>query len=277
MPTLHDLRDAGIGPLHVLLYGAPGTGKTVLAHSFPRPRTLDLDRGVRSVLWAIDAGVIPEPEGWVYKTINETKRDAHGYVTTPTAFDECTRTLDQWIEESDEWDTLIVDSLTSLNTYGLLKAVTSMGSIGFTKSKLLGDKVKFLLTDRGDFKGVNSLVNQFSDWIRSLSGKHIVCIAHEDERQNEEGQTIEYLPLLSPSLRPRLLKDYDEIWYATTEGVRDNTKFITLTKKDSLRYAKSRLGIFKAKEDFLTFQRIEKRLGAATTTNAAKEETHATA
>lgn len=269
MPTLSDLREQGIGHLQILLYGPPGSGKTVLAHSFPRPRTLDLDDGVRSVLWAIREGVIPEPEDWQYETVKETKVDAHGFCFKPEALDAATKIIDKWITEKDQWDTLIIDSLTSLNTFALHKAVHSMGRLGFTKSKGFADDVKFLITDRGDFKGLQSIFIQFIDWIRSLD-KHIVCIAHEYERTDNQGNVLELMPLLSGQLRQRIVKDFDEVWYASTEGVRDKTNFITLTKKDSTRYAKSRLGIFQAKEDFLTFQRIEQKLSAATATTATK-------
>jgi replication-associated recombination protein RarA len=62
--------------LHVLLWGPPGSWKTVMAHGMPNTRTIDFDDGLQSVEWAILAGKIKkELSDIIYKTILPDGRD----------------------------------------------------------------------------------------------------------------------------------------------------------------------------------------------------------
>lgn len=255
MPTFKDLKAEGHGPLQVLNYGAPGTGKTVLAHSFPRPRTIDLDNGVRSVVNAVASGIISEPVDWQYETILETDFSAHGRVKKATAFDKACKTLDAWLLEPEEWDTLIVDSLSSLNQFAINKAIENMAALGMSKSLQQSQKVDMQITKMQDYGGAMTLFNHFMDWIRSLD-KNIVCIAHEYEQLNDSGSVRRIQPLLIGQLRQRIVKDFDEVWYSKTQGIRDNISYITQTASDNTVVAKSRLGCFDAQEEFLTYDRI---------------------
>ena len=110
--------------LQVLLYGPPGTWKTVNAHHMPRTRTIDLDDGMQSVEWAILAGKLPKTmEEIVYRTILPPHNlDAK----QNNVLQEAQDTLDFWLEEEElpadewhgryeqQWDTLIIDSLSAL-------------------------------------------------------------------------------------------------------------------------------------------------------------------
>jgi len=44
--------------LHVIIFGPPGSWKTVMAHGMPNTRTVDFDDGLQSVEWAILEGKI---------------------------------------------------------------------------------------------------------------------------------------------------------------------------------------------------------------------------
>lgn len=255
MPNFADLKAEGHGPLQVLIYGAPGSGKTVLAHSFPRPRTLDLDRGVRSVINAVESGLIPKPLMWQYETVLETDFSAYGRVKKATAFDQACKTVDRWLVAPEEWDTLIVDSLTSLNQFAINKGIENMDSLGLSKSMQQSNKVDMQVVKLQDYGGAMMLINHMLDWLRGLD-KNLVCIAHEYEQTNKEGSVIRRQPLLIGQLRQRIIKDFDEVWYSRIQGIRDSRKFITQTAGDNTVVAKSRLGCFKAQEEFLTYDRI---------------------
>lgn len=256
--TFEDLAAAPLDKLQILLYGEPKTGKTVLAHSFPRPRTLDCDNGLRSVIAAVRRGIIPMPKDWKYRTIIEEDYEAHGILKSARAIDEVTDTLDEWIKESDQWDTLIVDSLTSFNVFCINRALEINAALGQSQSKALSKKHRVTIMRKQDWGGAMSLFTDFITWVRSLD-KNLILIAHVHETTDEEGRVRKTRPLLIGQLRQRLLKEFDEVWYSNKSGTADNTRFYTQTQGDGLIVAGSRLD-FTGKDEFLTYDKILNRV-----------------
>lgn len=266
MGNFADLQKDVGRPFQVLLYGAPGTMKTIQAHSFPRPRTIDCDNGLLSIRSAVKAKIIPEPIGWKYETIVETQFGKHGYVKKATAFDQVCLQIDAWLkeeaeDESQEFDTIIVDSATSLSEFSLNQSLEEMDRLGMSKSKSQGSTAGLQIVKMQDYGGALKLFQQFIDWIRGLD-KNIVLVCHEYEQTSDEGTVEKILPLLIGQLRQKISKDFDEVWRNTFKGVGENRKVVTQTAGTNKVVAKSRLGVFKAEEDLLTYQRIMEKLNA---------------
>lgn len=241
MPTLESYRPTG--GLHVLVYGPPGSGKTVFAHTFPRTRTLDFDNGMGSVAWAIREGIIDKDlKDVVYETIHEKHLDK-GVVTRASALDWATDTLDKWLEDRDEWDTLIVDSATALNEAVINKGLEANAKLRLSKSKDEAKSLGFRVMKMQDWGAGMNLFSQFIEWIRAdLWDKNIVLVCHEYQNTNDSGSLIAIEPALIGQLRQRVAKDFSEVYYAEVTGTKAEPKFQLMTRQASRYVCKSRLG-----------------------------------
>lgn len=241
MSTLADFKPSD--GMHVLVYGPPGSGKTVFAHSFPRTRTLDLDNGMGSVAWAIREGVIDKKlEDVVYETIRERDLD-RGVVQSATALDWATDTLDTWLEDRDEWDTLVIDSATALNEMVINKGLEANAKLGISKSNAQAKSMGIRVMKFQDWGAGMNLFTQFTEWIRSeLHNKNIVMVCHEYEKTNDSGAVVSVEPALIGQLRQRVAKDFGEVYYAEVTGTKAAPKFQLMTKQANRYVCKSRLG-----------------------------------
>lgn len=242
--------------LNLLIYGPPGTAKTVNAHHLPGTRTLDLDDGMLSVEWAIKEGLIKkDPSEIVYKTILQPHNDPK----STFVLDEAADTVDQWLAEEDippeewdrpypqKWDTLIIDSGSALTDASIIKALKENDRLQISKSlkRWQGDLTPMMIQDWGS---ASSLFQKFINNCRTI-GKNLVLICHEYEATDESGNTIAYEPLLIGQLRQKIPKDFDEVWYAHTSGSRQNPKFQFQTTPDPKHHLRSRVGCLDAVED----------------------------
>lgn len=254
--------------LQLLLYGPPGTWKTVNAHHMPRTRTLDLDDGMQSVEWAILSGNLPKKmEEIVFRTIlpphdlDDKKNNV---------LQECWDTVDFWLAEEDlppdewhgryeqHWDTLIVDSLSALTEasiiHGLrennrLKLSQSWGSM--TKGGIRPMKIQ-------DWGAASILFMKFINHCRN-SGKNVILIAHEYVDTDDEGNLMAIQPKVIGQLRQDLPKDFDEVWYARIKGTKNDPKGIFQTQPDSLRRLRTRHGCLDPDEP-ADFAAIKKKI-----------------
>lgn len=259
MPENQTLADFERPALGVLWWGAPKSGKTVGAHTFPRTRTLDFDNGMASVIWAIREGIIDkEPEEIVYRTILPHRGERH-LSETPSVLDRATDALDEWREEMDDWDTLVVDSLTDVSEACIARSQYYLGR----QPKMNYDSPKktqalgFRVMSREDWGPAMSQFQDFVDQVREFLtyGKHVVCVAHEYEETTDSGLVTAKYPLLIGQLRQRVPKAFDEVWYQT---ISKEGQYGIQTVQDRKVKAGSRLGSL---PDFIpnpTFEKIMK-------------------
>lgn len=273
----HNL-SAHLKRLKLLYYGPFGTWKTVNAHRMPRTRTLDFDDGLLSVLWAIKAGKIERDlKDVVFETIvppatmDEDKNNV---------FDLATDKVEQWVEDEDVdpsqweeyckdqnnglvypqfWDTLIIDSGSSLAYSTLIKALKETNRLELSQS-WKKRKIKGLTPRMIQDYGATSILFEKFMKLCYGTGKNIVLICHEYINTDKKGNLVSIQPLLPGQLRESLPKDFDEVWYARVKGAGDKQRGLFQTKRDPLRGCRSRLGCLDA-EEFADFDAIKEKVG----------------
>ena len=247
-------------PWRVLLWGPPGSWKTVRAHTWPATRTLDFDDGMLSVLWAIKAGVIKkDPSEIIYATIREREekkeRGPHGFVKKPGALDRATDQIDEWLED-DSWQTLIVDSGTSLNWFCMLKGVQAMGEFGYSKSWKKALMHNVLIPRIQDYGGSKNMFEQFVAWVLSID-RNVIMVCHEFEDTTDSGLVRQYQPLLIGSLRQAIPMAFDEVWHSYIDTDKEGKRVgMIRTVTDKKHMAKSRLGCLDAEESAFSYDEI---------------------
>ncbi len=244
--------------LKLMMYGPFGTWKTVNAHQMPNTRTLDLDDGMQSVEWAIKAGVLDRKmEDIVFATILAPSMDE----AKNTVFDDAADQVEEWSADEDvpeaeweeyclkkhgfvytqHWDTLIIDSGTSLTAGTIIKGLRENARLGVSQSwskRQSRGLTPVMIQDRG---ALNMLFKKFLT-LCFATGKNVVLICHEYENVDKKGNTLGYMPALSGQLRADVPKDFDEVWYTNVKGTKSQPKGIFQTSPDPLRKCRSRLG-----------------------------------
>ncbi len=248
--------------LHLMIYGPFGTWKTVIGHGLPNTRTLDFDDGMQSVEWAILAGKLNRTlEDIVYETItpppsmDESKN---------LIFDEAADKLDEWVADEDvdpsqwaeycadknegrvfqqNWDTLIIDSGTSLTNGVIIKALKETHRLDLSKSwskRSINNKglTPVMIQDRG---AVNTLFSKFMTMCFG-TGKNVVLICHEYQNVDKKGNLRAIEPFLSGQLRQSVPKDFDEVYYSRVKGTVTANVGVLQTTADPMRRCRSRLG-----------------------------------
>lgn len=251
--------------LQTLIFGPPGTWKTVTAHHMPRTRTLDFDDGMQSVEWAILAGIIKkEMSEIVYETINIGDKPKE-------ALNRAMDQVDEWVAEEDIpadqwdkpypqlWDTLIVDSASFMTDASiwlalhenkrlkLSKSLEDMEGLGGLKKR---DRDRGLLVRPMRSQDWGSSTQLFMDAVRQWKslGKNLIIIAHEYEKTDDEGNILAVQPMVVGQLRNKLPAAFDEVWYSRIKGQKKDAVAIFQTKPDSRRELKTRLGCLEAEE-----------------------------
>ena len=152
-----------------------------------RTRTLDLDGGLQSVEWAIRAGVLKrELRDIVHNTIlppatmDESKNEV---------FDQAADQIEEWLVEEDippgewdkpydqMWDTLIIDSGTSMTEGTMIKALKETDRLGLSQS--WSKRKKKGLTPRmiKDYGSAGILFKKFMKLVYG-NGQNIVLLCH---------------------------------------------------------------------------------------------------
>lgn len=263
--------------LKMLLYGPFGTRKTVSAHFLPNTRTLDLDDGMQSVEWAVRSGVLTRPNWGKDWTMEQKLQDIVFETILPPpsldesknkVFDLAVDKIDEWCADEDIdpaeweekcraktksedypdgfvynqfWDTLIIDSGTSLTSAVIPVALKEMDRLELSKSwqnRKVRGLTPVMIQDRG---ALNILFKKFMT-VALGTGKNVVLLCHEYVNTDKKGNIIGYEPALSGQLRGDVPKDFDEVWYCKVSGTAKDPKGVFQLSPDPLRKCRSRLG-----------------------------------
>jgi len=209
----------------VLIYADSGTGKTWSIRTFPKPIfVIDTDGGELT-----NRGI----EGIDYVDINPD-RIVKG--TLPKAWERFDKAMEYFIEHKEEYRTLVWDSLTTIADAALAYLMW------LNRHQITGNK---------DDKGVSlpDLNMEKQVTIDRLmwavgTGKHFVCICHEEIVKNELTGIVARMPFARGQLQGKIGKWFDEIYYARLKQDKDGkVRGYWLVKSDSPMYiSKTRLG-----------------------------------
>ena len=174
VPTLDHLPESidpsEIPPLRLAVYGEPGSGKTTLALSFPRPLIISIDNGLEggAVFQALDGAEKWMPVDW--KDLNA---------------------LYFWIKKQIEtkgYESIIVDSITSLAMLIRHEALLQEASKRDAGQAL----VELFAVTQPDYNRVATALEMYLLKLVQLSdvyGVHVVLTANVREPDIEHGQT----------------------------------------------------------------------------------------
>lgn len=225
--------------LRTLLYGPPGSAKTVTAHGMPNTRTIDFDGGMQSVEWAILNGIIDKKlEDIIFETILATGKNDE----TINMLDRATDQIEEWLDDGTTWDTLIIDSASGLTEASIVKGLKENNRLKSSKSFAdwkPGWSVRPMRMQ--DWGSAGYLQMKFIEMCKSLD-KNLILIAHEYVNTSDTGSIISIDPLLIGQNRQTVPGHFDEVWYAHVTGNRKAPEFKIQTTPDSKRRCSSRLG-----------------------------------
>ena len=141
-----------------ILYGAPGTGKTTLACSAPKPLLIDLDRGIQRIR------AQHRPTCLIEKTYEDLLKDLES-------------------EEMQEFETIIIDTGGALITL-LQDYVMRKDPVNRTKSGTISQK---------GYGAVKLEFQSLTNRLKTVLNKNIIYVFHTVEEKNKDGVAVQRL------------------------------------------------------------------------------------
>lgn len=200
--------------LKVLVVGQPGTGKSVLASTFPTPGfVFDFSGGI----------IIYRGKDFDY---NQYEISPVGWVKFENDF----REVKQAVSEG-KYQTVVLDDITAWIDIAMEKSMAMdpkrnavggpLWNVHYTMTKnLLEAKIRQLLS----------------------FNCNVILIAHmEVTKDDETGAVIDIKPLITGQLAIRLPGYFDEVYYTLTKKVGDIVEFMVQTVPIGMKNARSRL------------------------------------
>ena len=252
------IQDAeGSKKIKMLLYGAPGSGKTFAALTAPRPIYFILVGSEDELLTALgkdfrDKYPDFDPDADLFYDVVSDELGKRGQFVHAVGLDEAGDRIDEALKRDADpsdpfhFETLVVDNISRLSEAAMTKSV----EFGHSQAKEKGktslarfEKHGILVPSDRDWGGQMSLVKQFVGWLCSDIPKHVIVIAHEwiktsTDRISRVETTLSIKPLVTGNLREQLPNMFSCYWRMDKKG----QIYRALTQGDGTFEAKTRLG-----------------------------------
>ena len=205
--------DSSTIKLSATVYGKAGTGKTTLGATFPNPFFLDLNKGLLSIRGS----------------------DVAYVELYDSSFVEINDVLDETIRS--DYESIIIDSM------------SEVAEICMKHICQLNRRQKPEFSDwEAFYQGMKSFIMKVRN-----SGKHILCICHEDVQKEEATGRIFIKPAFQGQLKNKYTAFFDEVYHSEVETVFGKPSIYKLLSRSSGIYeAKSRLLNKNTLESYLT-------------------------
>ena len=269
-----------VGRTEAMIVGAPGTGKTVLAGTFPGPfrwLAADGETCIKSLRWAFKDGHMSITD--MKQVVAYTPAETEGiYPDKPNAFNLASDMIEHWFSEADvgKWEggTLVIDSLSEVNEWSMnvgldLNSQFPSVSKPLSGSHAINKKARLrIVTGMQDYKSAMALTQGFINDIRAQCAKHnrnLVILCHEFpeyEGKGDDERLIAIKPYLHGKLRDTLPKSFDDVWFMSTYMKGTGTEYKVQLQADHLRKAKTRWGSIMAREEEADYRTLIKKVRA---------------
>lgn len=212
----------------LLLWGASGCGKTVLAYTAPKPILgIQWDTGGSSCLITYDGIEIIDLSGQG-EEITDKFKDSKSQIY---------KDIEKYIVEKG-FASIVVDSCTTFGNKALQYGVS-------TGQKFVKGGKEIVTAENPGFTGYNiknMLVNRLIMNMLTLSVKthtHLVVIAHEDlPDKDKDGNIVQQTIMLGSSLAYQIPVDFGEVWHMEDTAGR---RYISIRPKGIKKPMKTRM------------------------------------
>ena len=256
--TLEDIDP--IGRTEAMIYGPPGSGKTVFATTFPPPfRWIAADgpTSLKSVRWAVTKGISAIKNLTDLQAYSPRETAKGNYIDTPAAFNQMQDMIWYWFKPAqvDLWETLVLDSFTEINVWALDLGLSLNQQYPkpakplSTSDEINRRAMTRLVTGQQDYKSAMGLIEGFLRNVRNECAKynkHLVLLCHEynEYQENSDGnQSVSSIqPLMIGQLRTKIAKDLDDVWHMEKNNKGTGVEIKVRLHGDNKTLAKTRWG-----------------------------------
>lgn len=217
-------------PMHCIIYGLAGCGKTHLAASFPKPMAvIDLDNKYDPMIGKGDIDLFP-----FYFTDDNSAR-----MYIPQIFQKI-----KALGKDNKYKTIVIDSITALDRM-LERYVFAV----YGNAKQAGDRST--MQNYGDMK---RWYRTFFPCLRSIRDSYILLLAHEQAKEDEDGKMINIRPFITGKMGDELSSIFEHTFHMKyVPGAKERWEL--RYKQQGLYIASS--SIFSRGDGFITIQRDE--------------------
>lgn len=219
-----------------LLIGPPGCGKTTMALTAPKPIVvLDVDNKLHKMVNAEKLLTSGEVVQWAVNepltsvTLTQManfdpKPGSKVTMAQPKGYIQLASFIDKLVESNckvngKQMMTVVLDSYSSMNEHLKRLLMAANGTTSMTQP-LFG-------TALTNFETINNTLLRLR--------ANVIFIAHEEVDKDELTGRISYRPLIDGSMKSKIGKDFEEVYYLEKTVIGEQVKFEALTIGNSMK------------------------------------------
>jgi len=218
--------DEQVKTFRVLVYGAPGSGKTSFAGSFPKPLIIDTDKGLRVLasntnadikVLSVSSNSTGNIFNMLYNLLNDARLGTGDFAPNGPLADR---------------QTIVIDTISALADEFLLHEVMLQN-----KRDPLIDRAVF-----DDYGRLKTELSQIGSLLKDVSQKfYVVVTALVGEEKDELTGALEGKPLMTGKYRDLIGGVFDEEYYLEVVDTGGQPKYVLYATKYRWFEAKTRL------------------------------------